>query len=385
MYASRVPSASARRRTALRIGLPAAVLSVAALSIGGADGAGASAPALALPDTGQTASYTPTYGEDSDHRGRQPSYADNGDGTITDRVTGLMWQKKDGGEMSFDEAVAYCAGLELGGHADWRLPTAHELYSINWLEAIGPALDRTAFPDDFESDALAEGIAAQAGPRARTAAEQYVRELYWWSSDQRADAADRAWVTNAGGGIGAHMKSETASADSKPRGERTRYIHVRAVRYASAAPSLQAARFADGGDGTAVDQWTGLEWQRSASSSSYTWEEALEAVNALNAGEGYAGHRDWRLPNIRELFSLVDVSKMRPCIDDAVFDLAALSPFDDPSDPRSAGALWSSTSMHNADPKASSQAWDLHDLFSGIVSYSAKTARERVLLVRDGG
>jgi len=53
-----------------------------------------------LPDTGQTHHYTQTFGEDSDFSGRGPSYADNGDGTVTDKVTGLMWQKTDGGEMT---------------------------------------------------------------------------------------------------------------------------------------------------------------------------------------------------------------------------------------------------------------------------------------------
>ena len=59
-----------------------------------------------VPDTGQTLDATTTFGEDSDYTINAPSYRDNGDGTITDLVTGLMWQKVDAGEVTWDNAVA---------------------------------------------------------------------------------------------------------------------------------------------------------------------------------------------------------------------------------------------------------------------------------------
>jgi hypothetical protein len=59
-----------------------------------------------------------------------PSYKINGNGTITDNVTGLMWQQTDGGEMTFERALVYCDTLTLAGYTDWRLPTNHELFSI---------------------------------------------------------------------------------------------------------------------------------------------------------------------------------------------------------------------------------------------------------------
>ena len=341
-------------------------------------------PALVLPDTGQTASYTDTAGEDGDRSVNPPSYTDNGDGTVTDDNTGLMWEQYDGGEMTYEDAVSRCAVLALGGYRDWRLPTAHELYSINYLDALGPALETAGFPDDFETVSLAAGFADIATPSEQTAASQYVRELYWWSSDSRADTSERAWVTNAGGGIGAHQKSETKSAGVASKDGKIRFIHVRAVRNATASPCLASVRFADNGDGTVTDRWTGLVWQQTVSSSTYTWEGALAFANALNASGGYAGHSDWRLPNVRELFSLVDVAKMKPCIDGSAFELDVLAPYAEPSTPDDPGALWSSTSMYNADPSASFQAWDLHDLYSGIISYSAKTASEHILLVRGG-
>ncbi|MEI7492865.1 MAG: DUF1566 domain-containing protein, partial [Bacteroidota bacterium] len=98
-----------------------------------------------LPDSGQTGSYTSTPGEDPDYLINPPSFTDNGDGTITDNNTGLMWQKTDGGEMVFENAGGYCTGLSLGGHTDWRLPTGIELFSINNYNNLNPALNTVYF------------------------------------------------------------------------------------------------------------------------------------------------------------------------------------------------------------------------------------------------
>ena len=83
-----------------------------------------------VPDTGQTISATTTFGEDSDYTINAPSFTDNGNGTITDNITGLMWQKTDSGEMTWDNAVATALTLNLGGSVDWRLPTPMEAFSI---------------------------------------------------------------------------------------------------------------------------------------------------------------------------------------------------------------------------------------------------------------
>ena len=58
-----------------------------------------------IPDSGQNTSYTNTFGEDNDYTINSPYYVDNGDGTITDTITGLMWQKSDGGEMTIDRLI----------------------------------------------------------------------------------------------------------------------------------------------------------------------------------------------------------------------------------------------------------------------------------------
>ena len=52
---------------------------------------------------------------------------DNGDGTVTDNGTGLMWQKATAGNMNWHQAMRYASGLSLGGHSGWRLPNRDEL------------------------------------------------------------------------------------------------------------------------------------------------------------------------------------------------------------------------------------------------------------------
>ena len=98
-----------------------------------------------LSDTGQTISTAEKRGEDADYLINPPSFTDNGNGTITDNNSGLMWQKTDGGEMTFEAASDYCKNLNLGGYYDWRLPTGVELFSINNYNHLKPALDTIYF------------------------------------------------------------------------------------------------------------------------------------------------------------------------------------------------------------------------------------------------
>lgn len=55
---------------------------------------------------------------------------DNGDGTVTDNKSGLVWQKGDAGPMNWKQAVAHCEQLNLAGKSDWRLPELKELESL---------------------------------------------------------------------------------------------------------------------------------------------------------------------------------------------------------------------------------------------------------------
>jgi hypothetical protein len=72
-----------------------------------------------LPDTGQTVRYAQTFGEDADFAGSGPEFVDNGDGSVIDKVTWLIWQKSDGGEMTWEKAKEYATHLKLANHDDW--------------------------------------------------------------------------------------------------------------------------------------------------------------------------------------------------------------------------------------------------------------------------
>ena len=73
------------------------------------------------------------YGQNALYTGNAPKYVNNGDGTVTDMVTGLMWQQTedrtgDGAinfydKLTYSEALAGAATCKTGGHTDWRLPT----------------------------------------------------------------------------------------------------------------------------------------------------------------------------------------------------------------------------------------------------------------------
>jgi hypothetical protein len=304
-------------------------LSLSLWNTANAEGAATAGRRSCLPDTGQTIHYTQTFGEDSDFSGSGPSYVDNGDGTVTDQVTGLMWQKTDGGEMTWERAKEYARKLQLGGHVDWRLPYSIELFSIMDHGRHGPAMNTAYF--------------------ARTEAR------YWWTDSSRVDDDSKVWLVNSGGGIGAHAKQETLSAG----GERP--VHVRCVRGDS--PFGTGPRLSDNGDGTVTDQRTGLIWQKLGPNKAMTWEEALKYCDGLRV----AGRDDWRLPNIKELRSISDDCKVNPSLDRAFFPGAQ------------AAYYWSSTTHGNRPV----QAWFV-DFATGLVSHADKPQQYLVLTVRGG-
>ena len=283
-----------------------------------------------LPDTGQSTGYTATPGEDADFIINPLSFTDNGDSTITDNNTGLIWQKTDGGEMTYENAISYCKNFSLTGKSDWRLPSSHELFSINYFNALNPAINTTYF--------------------TKTAAE------YWWTSDKRADDSTRIWAVNAGGGVGAHPKTETVSAGGIKK------FHVRAVRN-SITTTFTVSHFTDNGDGTISDNYTGLTWQKIQSATLLTWEEALAYSNTFSLG----GKTGWRVPNVKELNSLNDEKLIKPSFNKTYFTNVL------------SGNYWSSTTMYNT----AAQAWDINVDY-GIISYNDKTVKENVILVWGG-
>jgi hypothetical protein len=77
--------------------------------------------------------------------GSSGNYVDNGDGTISDTDTGLMWQQ-DTASGFWQEALSYCDYLTLAEYNDWRLPNRNELQTIVDYSRDGPSIDITYFP-----------------------------------------------------------------------------------------------------------------------------------------------------------------------------------------------------------------------------------------------
>ncbi len=304
-----------------------------------------------LPDTSQATDTTATFGEDADYTINAPSFTDNGNGTVTDNVTGLMWQKTDNGESTWDTAVTNAASVVTGGYTDWRLPTPSELFSLFNHDANNPALNTTYFPNN---------------PVARAA--------YWWTSDVYGSSTTNVWCGNEGGGLGGKPKSETISAGGVLR------YHARYVR---GAKPTNGHNYLNNGDGTITDLDTGLMWTQVPTTST-TWDNALTNAESLTLG----GYTDWRLPNIKELQTLTDytlatattTTGIKPCLNRTLFSTAT------------ATACWSSTSLKGDTTKAWLVEFGINNSVlaangptrnsQGIISYEAKTSSYPVFAVR---
>jgi len=76
---------------------------------------------------------------------------DNGNGTVTDSGTTLMWQQGESSLMTWDAALTYCEGLTLAGSNDWRLPNIKELFSLVADTRVNPSINTTMFPNAISS------------------------------------------------------------------------------------------------------------------------------------------------------------------------------------------------------------------------------------------
>ncbi len=125
-------------------------------------------------------------------------FTDNGNGTVTDSATGLIWQKCSAGlgttvgncstgsisSYTWSIAISYCEGLTLGGRSDWRLPNINELRSIiDYTKSSNPTIDSPAFPNTLSV-------------------------YYWSSSTSSVGDTNGAWYVDFGkGDVGGRIKT----------------------------------------------------------------------------------------------------------------------------------------------------------------------------------
>jgi hypothetical protein len=264
-------------------------------------------PALAITypivDTGQAVCFDnnrqivppafgqPFYGQDAQYYGNQPAYHDNGDGTITDLVTGLMWVKARGAKVTFAEARAGAARCHVGGYTDWRMPTIKELYSLmiftgysrRTAEESRPYIDNRYFEFTYGDTVHGERLI----------------DCQDWTSTQYLGTTMNGNATVFG------VNFADGRIKGYPRNNGISGPHRLYVRYVRGNPTYGKNDFYDNGDGTISDRATGLMWEQTDSGIGMDWAAALAWVQARNT-EKYLGYTDWRLPNAKELHSIVD-------------------------------------------------------------------------------
>lgn len=242
----------------------------------------------------------PFYGQDAQHATNPPAYRDNGDGTVTDLNTGLMWVQARGDKVTWDAAVGSATACRIGGHRDWRMPTIKELYSlINFTGGFDfragvtgskPYLDAKYFRFAYGDESKGE----------RPIDCQDWSATEYLSTTMNGNATVFG-VNFADGRIKGYPKA--------PRGPGGRTESKRLyVRYVRGNPAYGRNDFHDNGDGTVTDRATGLMWSKADSKTGMDWPEALAWVQKRN-GDKYFGHSDWRLPNAKELQSIVDYGR----------------------------------------------------------------------------
>jgi hypothetical protein len=283
-----------------------------------------------LPDTGQGVCYnnsdaitcpslgTSLYGQDAQHDGNQPSYQDNGDGTVTDLNTGLMWQQSpdtdgDGDidaadKMSYNAAVARAATFTLGGYTDWRLPTIKELYSLIDFSGSDPSgyeSTDTSGLIPFIDTAYFDFAYGDTSAGERIIDSQY--------------ASSNLYVANTATN---RMLFGVNFADGRIKGYGLTLFGLDKtflVSYVRGDTGYGQNDLADNGDGTVTDSATDLMWSQEDSGSGLHLEEALAWVEERNT-ENYLGYSDWRLPNAKELQSIVDYTRSPDTTGSAAMD-----------------------------------------------------------------
>jgi hypothetical protein len=220
-----------------------------------------------------------------------PTYAENGNGTVSDAVTGLLWKQApqtggctgpDAGSASCTQAqaVAYCSGLNLGGQTGWRLPTKVELESLISTQQEASAslyISHAAFPV-FPTNAEYWTISPF---------EQNLGA--GWTVQFNNAQSDWESVTGYNGNVlcvlGTGMTVDTAP---------TQYTINPGAIGGDAAP----------GD-TVTDNRTGLVWQRG-----YGAPRTQGAAQTYCASLGGS----FRLPTYKELDTLVDPDFYNPAV-----------------------------------------------------------------------
>lgn len=245
------------------------------------------------------------FGQNASYPGKSPIYINNGNGTITDMITGLMWQKSpdtdgDGDidyedKMSYDEALANALSFNLGGFTDWRLPTIKELYSLIMFSGKDISPESTDANTPFINTDFFDFAYGDIDAGERIIDAQFATSTLYVSTTMMGNET-MFGVNFADGRIKGYptgpMPGQTASKQFY-------------VLYVRGNATYGINEFIDNGNGTITDNATGLMWMQADNGSPVNWENALTYSENFE----FAGFDDWRLPDIKELQSIVDYSR----------------------------------------------------------------------------
>lgn len=312
--------------------------------------------------TGQTNSYNNSgiitlpangesfYGQNTNHPGNTPSYTDNGNGTITDNVSGLVWEKTSDknadGIINYYDKYTYAAALAgsssctTGGYTDWRLPTIKELYSLIMYYGAEPTPTATT-----------QGTAV---PYINTGYFTFGygdlnASLHGAYADDRLIDAQYAtssiYVSTTMGGQLTMFGVNFADGRIKgyPSNNQKKYY----VIYCRGNAQYGMNNFTDNGNGTITDHATGLMWMQNDNGTPITWENALSYAENLS----FAGYSDWRLPDVKELQGLIDYTRSPSTSNSAAIDpLFATTPITNEAGVADYGYYWSNTTFCSQSP-----------------------------------
>jgi len=341
-----------------------------------------------LAQTGQVTSYTP--GDDGDLQAGvawpSPRFtlnecgtpADATDDVVTDLFTGLMWVRDHGASTTrtWQGSLDYANALSLCGFDDWRLA------NVNELESLVVKAAESGF-----TWLLAQGFIVSQGS--------------FWSSTTDARHSFRAWSVDVYGGVNEYPKTTTAAAWAvrgpvaaggvtlAHTGQTTCYDAAGGAlpscagtgqdgEFMAGAP-WPSPRFrtddcgtpADTTDDIIADNLTGLMWPRQANRFDLrAWTDAVADAGGLSL----CGYGDWRLPNQRELRSLVNYEPT------AVNNWLALQGFENIQAASVLPCYWTSTSASIDSANRAACGF----LFEGVFAAEAKTATHYVWPVRRG-